>query len=152
MQRDAGASFFLMTTESFLILAKEHLSAPVSSATVNQAKELPASVLEERVRDSREEYSMLREEVGLLNAKRISLDAEIRSIDEITQTTEITLATGVTPLLGGGDQPGGKVLSEPEKMILRRRIQELQARRQEVSIHGDEGGVGLTRRARCLNL
>jgi uncharacterized protein YlxW (UPF0749 family) len=132
MQRDAGASFFLMTTESFLILAKEHLSAPVSSATVNQAKELPASVLEERVRDSREEYSMLREEVGLLNAKRISLDAEIRSIDEITQTTEITLATGVTPLLGGGDQPGGKVLSEPEKMILRRRIQELQARRQEL--------------------
>ena len=41
MMAEAGVPLLMMTTETFLLHAKNHLNAQVSAATVDQAKELP---------------------------------------------------------------------------------------------------------------
>lgn len=50
MENEASVPFLLMTTETFLIQAKEHLSATVSPTTVEQAKELPEAREKEKLR------------------------------------------------------------------------------------------------------
>jgi PIN like domain len=55
MEVEAEVRFLIMTSETFLLQAKEHLSVSVSSTTVSQAKELPES-LQERDHEITERY------------------------------------------------------------------------------------------------
>lgn len=57
METEAGVRLLMMTTETLLIQAKKHLGASVSSATVDQAKELPEAREKELIRERRAELS-----------------------------------------------------------------------------------------------
>lgn len=70
MRKDADVPFFLMTTATFLVEVKKHLSARVSTATVSQAEELPASIDEERMQFILKTHRQLHEELAELEVRR----------------------------------------------------------------------------------
>jgi hypothetical protein len=77
METEAGVRFTIMTTETFLIRAKEYLSAAVSSATVDQAKELP------QAREQRQAYNRAqrRVEKSILYEELEKVTAHVRDLE-----------------------------------------------------------------------
>jgi rRNA-processing protein FCF1/ubiquinone biosynthesis protein UbiJ len=90
MSAEAGVTFLVMTTETFLLQAAEYLNAPVSIETVNQAKELPGS-LEESSPDTKELYRA-GISLGLNMSHHRRLEENLQSITEELDTKETKLA------------------------------------------------------------
>jgi len=91
-KEEANVSLFLMTTETFLIQAKEHLSAPVSSATVSQAKELPVSIIEEHHRARMEEELLMLENMRDLEMRRAAVQHQLSDAAQHRAQAEATFA------------------------------------------------------------
>jgi PIN like domain len=93
MTDEADVPFVIMTSDTFLVHAKNYLDVPVSSATVDQAKEL---------RDNAE-LEQLSELEGALTARlderisaRRSLAREIDRLEYEVEKTDESLFSGVT--------------------------------------------------------
>lgn len=97
MEAEAGVQFLLMTSETFLLQAKEHLRVPVSATTVDQAKKLPESIEEHddlmaRRSSMHEKITDATERLDELLVVRNSLERAIRD------PQEISLLTGQLPI------------------------------------------------------
>lgn len=102
METEAGVPFLLMTSETFLVQAKEHLRVPVSATTVDQAKKLPESIEEHDDLMARRSgiQERITESTGRLNdllAVRSSLERAIRD------PPATNLATGQLPVQKMGE-------------------------------------------------
>jgi hypothetical protein len=89
MTTEAGVPFLIMSTETFLLHAKDYLQVSVSRSTVDQAKEIQ-EVLDRNRRRAQEEMlerliaeeRMLQQAHGNLTAERSRIHARIESLTE----------------------------------------------------------------------
>ncbi len=97
MEAEAGVLFLLMTSETFLLQAKEHLRVPVSATTVDQAKKLPESIEEHD--NLMAKRSGIRERIADATVRMNELLAVRNSLERtIKDPQEISLPTGQLPI------------------------------------------------------